>query len=165
MKQIADMGGSVRAIETGWMQTQIAEASWEFQRDVDDKREIVVGVNEYTDGGEQPPSIFSVDRRLVEHQLRRLAHHRARARQRAREGVAGGADGRLRGDREPDAPILDAVRAYATLGEILRGDARGLRRVQPADGYLSVRSLRRRREIRSRCSGTMDRWRSGRRRG
>ena len=64
------------AIESGWMQTQIAEASWRFQRDVDAGREIVVGVNEYQDGGQQRPSIFSVDKRLVEHQLKRLAHHR-----------------------------------------------------------------------------------------
>ena len=43
------MGGSVRAIETGWIQAQIAEASWEYQRRVDDKQEIIVGVNDYTE--------------------------------------------------------------------------------------------------------------------
>ncbi|HMO53922.1 MAG TPA: methylmalonyl-CoA mutase family protein, partial [Tepidiformaceae bacterium] len=76
MAQIEKMGGSVAAIESGWMQNQVAEASWNYQREVDEKREIVVGVNDYQDGGEQRPSIFSVDRRLVEHQLQRLAHHR-----------------------------------------------------------------------------------------
>ncbi|MBE0609658.1 MAG: methylmalonyl-CoA mutase family protein [Dehalococcoidia bacterium] len=118
MDQIAKMGGSVAAIETGWMQNQIAEASWRFQRDVDEKREIVVGVNEYQDGGEQRPSIFSVDKRLVEHQLKRLAHHR-------RERDAARVEAALAALRETShgtgnlmPPIIECVRAYATLGEI-----------------------------------------------
>jgi methylmalonyl-CoA mutase N-terminal domain/subunit len=118
MKQIEDMGGAVPAIETGWVQTQIAEASWQYQRDVDEKREIVVGVNDYREGGEQPPSIFSVDRRLVDHQLRRLEHHR-----KERDAQAVGVS--LQALREACLgtenlmpPILAAVRAYATLGEI-----------------------------------------------
>ncbi|HET7737173.1 MAG TPA: methylmalonyl-CoA mutase family protein, partial [Tepidiformaceae bacterium] len=77
MAQIAKLGGSIPAIESGWMQSQIATAAWEFQRAVDEKRQVVVGVNDFTDAGVQPPSIFSVDRRLVDHQLKRLAHHRS----------------------------------------------------------------------------------------
>ncbi len=118
MDQIAKMGGSVAAIESGWMQTQIAEASWRFQRDVDAGREIVVGVNEYQDGGQQRPSIFSVDKRLVEHQLKRLAHHRQE-----RDGAAVAATletlkDTCRGDGNLMPPIIECVRAYATLGEI-----------------------------------------------
>jgi methylmalonyl-CoA mutase N-terminal domain/subunit len=118
MKQIEDMGGSIRAIETGWIQAQIAEASWEYQRRVDDKQEIIVGVNEYTDGGAARPSIFSVDRRLVDEQLRRLAHHRAE-RDTARVGTTLTAlTDACRGTENLMPSILDAVRAYATLGEI-----------------------------------------------
>lgn len=118
MAQIEKMGGSVVAIETGWMQNQIAEASWKYQREVDEKREIVVGVNDYQDGGEQRPSIFSVDRRLVEHQLKRLAHHRS---ERDANAVAASLEGLRAACRGTDnlmPHILDAVRAYATLGEI-----------------------------------------------
>jgi methylmalonyl-CoA mutase N-terminal domain/subunit len=118
MKQIEDMGGSVNAIESGWMQTQIAEASWEFQRDVDDKREIVVGVNEFTDGGEQPPAIFSVDRRLVEHQLKRLEHHRRERDQARVKASLAALTTACSGTGNLMPPILEAVRAYATLGEI-----------------------------------------------
>lgn len=118
MDQIAKMGGSVAAIESGWMQNQIAEASWRFQRDVDEKREIVVGVNEYQDGGEQRPSIFSVDRRLVEHQLKRLEHHR-RERDSARvEASLGALRNTCNGTGNLMPPIIECVRAYATLGEI-----------------------------------------------
>jgi methylmalonyl-CoA mutase, N-terminal domain len=118
MKQIEDMGGSVKAIESGWMQTQIAEASWEFQRDLDEGREIVVGVNDFLEGGEQPKAIFSVDRRLVEHQLKRLEHHR-RERDGARvETSLAALKAACSGTENLMPPILEAVRAYATLGEI-----------------------------------------------
>jgi methylmalonyl-CoA mutase N-terminal domain/subunit len=116
--QIEKMGGSVVAIESGWMQNQVAEASWNYQREVDEKREIIVGVNDYQDGGEQRPSIFSVDRRLVEHQIQRLAHHR---KERDATAVAASLDGLKSACRSSDnlmPPILDSVRAYATLGEI-----------------------------------------------
>lgn len=118
MDQIAKMGGSVAAIESGWMQNQIAEASWRFQRDVDEKREIVVGVNEFQDGGEQRPSIFSVDKRLVEHQLKRLEHHR-RERDSARvEAALAALKGACHGTANLMPWIIECVRAYATLGEI-----------------------------------------------
>jgi methylmalonyl-CoA mutase N-terminal domain/subunit len=118
MDQIAKMGGSVAAIESGWMQNQIAEASWKYQRDVDDRREVVVGVNEYQDGGEQRPSIFSVDKRLVEHQLKRLEHHR-RERDAARvQATLAALKDTARGTGNLMPPIIECVRAYATLGEI-----------------------------------------------
>lgn len=118
MRQIEDMGGSVRAIESGWMQTQISEASWRHQQEVDEKREVIVGVNDYVEGGEQPPVIFSVDKRLVEQQLERLRHHRA---ERDAAAVSASLDAlreAARGTANLIPPILDAVRAYATLGEI-----------------------------------------------
>jgi len=118
MQQIEDLGGAVAAIESGWIQAQIAEASWEYQRKIDDKEIIIVGVNEYTDGGEERPSIFQVDKRLVEHQLARLKHHRE-----ARDPAAVSASlealkDACRGSANLMYPILDAVRSYATLGEI-----------------------------------------------
>ncbi len=118
MDQIDGMGGSVAAIETGWMQNQIAEASWKYQQEVDEKREIIVGVNEYNEGAEQRPSIFSVDKRLVEHQIKRLAHHR-KERDKARVAASLEAlKATCNGTGNLMPPILDAVRAYATLGEI-----------------------------------------------
>ena len=69
-------------------------------------------------GGDQPQTIFSVNPRLVDHQLARLAHHR---RERDNEAVAASLE-TLRtaamGDGNLLPPILEAVRAYATLGEI-----------------------------------------------
>jgi methylmalonyl-CoA mutase, N-terminal domain len=118
MDQIDAMGGSVAAIESGWMQNQIAEASWQYQQDVDEKREIVVGVNDYSEGAEQRPSIFSVDKRLVEHQLKRLAHHRSERDQSAVGAALASLTAACQGTDNLMPPILEAVRAYATLGEI-----------------------------------------------
>ena len=118
MADVESMGGSVPAIESGWMQNQIAEASWQYQQRVDEGDEVVVGVNDFQEGGDQPQTIFSVDRRLVDEQLSRLEHHR---RERDPEAVASaiaGLKAACEGDDNLLPPILDAVRAYATLGEI-----------------------------------------------
>ena len=119
MDQIEKMGGSVKAIESGWMQTQISEAAWEYQRDVDEKREIIVGVNDYQDdGGAARGAIFSVDRRLVDHQLKRLAHHRKERDASAVEASLVDLKAACQGTQNLMEPILASVRAYATLGEI-----------------------------------------------
>ena len=118
LDQIEGMGGSVTAIETGWMQNQIAEASWKYQQEVDEKREIVVGVNDYAEGAEQPQSIFSVDKRLVEHQLGRLRHHRTERNQQQVASTLAALRAAAQGDTNLMPPILDAVKAYATLGQI-----------------------------------------------
>jgi methylmalonyl-CoA mutase N-terminal domain/subunit len=118
MDQIDAMGGSVTAIETGWMQTQIAEASWRYQQEVDEKREIIVGVNEYAEGAEQRPSIFSVDKRLVEHQIKRLAHHRKERDQAKVAASLEALKATCHGTGNLMPAILESVRAYATLGEI-----------------------------------------------
>ncbi|MGE3076441.1 MAG: methylmalonyl-CoA mutase [Dehalococcoidia bacterium] len=118
MDKIDAMGGSVAAVESGWMQNQIAEASWKYQQEVDEKREIIVGVNDYADDAEQRPSIFSVDKRLVDHQLKRLAHHRQERDQAKVTASLDALKATSAGTGNLMPAILDAVRAYATLGEI-----------------------------------------------
>ena len=118
MAEIESMGGSIRAIETGWMQKQIAEASWQHQDRVDHGDEVVVGVNRYTEGSEQPSTVFSVDRSLVDHQLGRLEHHRQERDSEAVSTSLAALKAACEGDTNLMPPILEAVRAYATLGEI-----------------------------------------------
>ncbi len=125
MRRIEEAGGSIRAIESGWLQGQIAQAAWEHQRLVDDHRRIVVGVNEYTEGGRQPPAIFSLDRRLVDSQLARLERHRQGRDEKLVKASLAWLRDAAAGEGNLMPPILEAVRAYATLGEIcgaLRGE-------------------------------------------
>jgi methylmalonyl-CoA mutase, N-terminal domain len=125
MAQIEQQGGSVRAIESGWLQAQIAEAAWKYQTDIDEKREIIVGVNAYTESGAETKSIFSVDKRLVTEQLKRLEHHRRERDQAAVTASLANLKAACEGTGNLMYPILDAVRAYATLGEIC-GTMRGV---------------------------------------
>jgi methylmalonyl-CoA mutase N-terminal domain/subunit len=117
------MGGAVRAIESGWMQQQIADSAWKQQQAVESGQQIIVGVNKYQTPGEQRPvGIFRPDPETYRLQVERLQRLRA-----GRDGAA--VQQKLAALRAvamapagPDTnlmpPILDAVRASATLGEI-----------------------------------------------
>ncbi len=121
--RIDDMGGMIAAIEAGFPQTEIADASYRYQREVEAGERTVVGVNRFQ-SGDQPIELLQIDEGSARHQEQKLAALRARrdhnrvtktldALKRAAEGT------------ENTMPYLvDAVRAYATLGEIcdsLRG--------------------------------------------
>jgi methylmalonyl-CoA mutase N-terminal domain/subunit len=118
MAAILAQGGAIRAIESGWIQTQIAEASWRYQQEVDEGSRTVVGVNDYTEGGDQPQTIFSMDRALVEQQLGNLRRYRAERDEAAVDASLAALRGACAGDANLMEPILEAVRAYATMGEI-----------------------------------------------
>jgi methylmalonyl-CoA mutase N-terminal domain/subunit len=117
--RIDEMGGMLRAIEKGWVQAQIQDAAYTFQREVEESERIVVGVNDYALEGEAPMEILKVDDGPEKAQLAKLAITKA-----ARDNAAVTAKlAALRqAAREPKANvvpfILDAVRSYATLGEI-----------------------------------------------
>jgi methylmalonyl-CoA mutase N-terminal domain/subunit len=112
------MGGSVAAIESGWMQSEIANAAWAYQQDVDTGKEVIVGVNRYRSDAEERQPIFRVDPRLAAAQRERLA---AARRTRDPQAVATALAALRRAAEGTDnlmPPIIDAVKSYATLGEI-----------------------------------------------
>jgi methylmalonyl-CoA mutase N-terminal domain/subunit len=79
IEKIDAMGGAVQAIESGWMQAQIAESAYRYQREVESKERIIVGVNAFTsDGaGEDTGAKFKVDPAIEARQRERLAAWRA----------------------------------------------------------------------------------------
>jgi methylmalonyl-CoA mutase N-terminal domain/subunit len=111
-------GGVIPAIEAGFFQREIAEAAYRYQQAIEQHRQIVVGVNAYA--SEAPPDvpILRVDEAAEARQLARLAQVRRErsARQVARSLRA--LEQAARGSENLMPPILEAVRAYATLGEI-----------------------------------------------
>ena len=116
--RIDAMGGMVAAIERGFPQREIADSAYRFQQAVERREQIIVGVNEYVATDEPPFEILYIDESAGEQQLARMADVKGRrdARQvgRALEAMgraAAGSDNLM-------PPILDAVRAYATLGEM-----------------------------------------------
>ncbi|GIU83742.1 MAG: methylmalonyl-CoA mutase [Acidimicrobiales bacterium] len=115
------LDGVVAAIENGWFVARIAEASYEFDRKLNEGRRILVGVNAFREGNsDDDTDILYIDPSVEKRQLERLTEVKAR-----RDGdlVARTLDGVRQAAREPTAnlvpPIMEAVRAYATLGEIV----------------------------------------------
>ena len=118
-RRIDELGGVIPAIEQGFFQREIADAAYEYQRRVESGEQIIVGVNEYVMEEETPDPDFEDrpgDQAKQRERLARVKRERDAGRVRAAlaevRRVAAG-DGNLM------PPILEAVRAYATLGEIV----------------------------------------------
>jgi methylmalonyl-CoA mutase, N-terminal domain len=116
-RKIDAMGGMVVAVERGFPQREIQEAAFQFQRAVERKDKVIVGVNDYV-MDEKPHPILYIDESVSREQMARVTDLRkTRDREAVRQAL-----GRLqvvaRGDGNLMYPILEAARAYATLGEM-----------------------------------------------
>ncbi|HEX2183503.1 MAG TPA: methylmalonyl-CoA mutase family protein [Rubrobacteraceae bacterium] len=117
-RQIDEMGGMIKAIEAGFPMREIAEASARYQRELEERKRYMVNVNVYEPQDEQEMEIHRVDSEISERQLERL-----RALKERRDNAL--VEKRLEelkevasGEGNTMYPILEAVRAYATVGEI-----------------------------------------------
>jgi methylmalonyl-CoA mutase N-terminal domain/subunit len=118
-RQVEDLGGVLPAIEAGFLQREIADAAYRYQREIDKQQRIIVGVNEYAD--EQPLQIpiLEMDPQGYARQAARLESLR-----RERDNEAVGAALRAveeaaKGTENLMPHLIGAVKAYATLGEII----------------------------------------------
>ena len=117
--EIDEMGGVVKGIEDGYFQGQIAMSAERFQHELESHQRVVVGVNEFTGGNEDLSiDLLRIGPDIEQKQRQRLADLRARRDQepvdRALERLVAAAQN----DENLMEPTLDAVRAYATLGEL-----------------------------------------------
>jgi methylmalonyl-CoA mutase N-terminal domain/subunit len=116
-RRIDEMGGMVAAIERGFPQREIAQASYDYQRAVESREKIVVGVNAYN-AEQSLPEILSIDTSARDAQVERLRKLRSR-RDAARAASALDALEQAAGaNQNLMPPILECVRAYCTVGEI-----------------------------------------------
>ncbi|MFA5027162.1 MAG: methylmalonyl-CoA mutase family protein [Candidatus Methylomirabilota bacterium] len=116
---IDQMGGMLRAIEAGFVQREIQEAAYQAQRALEEKRQIVVGMNEFTGGAQQAKvPVFTVDDRVATEQIERLAALKASRDAAAVQGALVALRAAAAGTANLLPLILEAVRAYATIGEI-----------------------------------------------
>jgi len=124
IEKIDELGGAPVAIEKGFIQQEIHDSAYRFQRDVETKKQVIVGVNAFTTDTEQPRELLKVDPAVGELQKKKLSKVK-RDREQAKVDEALGAISRAASTDQNLMPhILDAVKAYATLGEIcntLRG--------------------------------------------
>ncbi len=115
---IDGMGGMVAAVEEGYPQREIADSAYRFQQEVESGTRPIVGVNTHVNADEEPVPILYIDDATERAQLARLAELR-RTRDAARHGAALAAIERAARDGSNlMPPIIEAVRAYATAGEM-----------------------------------------------
>ena len=123
--RVEDMGGAVAAIEAGYVQAEIQEAAVSQQQEIESGERVVVGVNRFKSSEEPEPTIFRVDTEIARGQIDRLRRVRAERDTAAAQASLKRLNEAARGDDNLMPAILDAVRAYATLGEIC-GELRGV---------------------------------------
>jgi methylmalonyl-CoA mutase N-terminal domain/subunit len=112
------MGGMVEAIEQGFPQREVAEASYTFQQAVESHAKVIVGVNEYLQTDETPFPVLYIDESTADKQLARLvALKKSRDNDAVRRSLDALRD-TARGTGNTMYPLLDCVRAYATVGEM-----------------------------------------------
>jgi len=112
------MGGMIPAIERGFPQTEIANASYQYQHEIELGGQKIVGVNAFTEKDQEPIDLLQIDGTSQQRQLEKLAALKAR-RDNARVRRTLDDLKRVAESAENTMPfILDAVRAYATVGEI-----------------------------------------------
>jgi methylmalonyl-CoA mutase N-terminal domain/subunit len=123
IRRIDDMGGMIAAIERGFPQAEIARASYDYQRRVEQGEAVIVGVNRFRAGEEEPIETLRIDQSAQDRQAEKLRQLRKRRNNGdvertlnvlRREAAVNGRES----DHNLMPPLLDAVRACATLGEI-----------------------------------------------
>jgi len=124
LAKIAQIGGAVAAIEKGYIQREVQESSYRYQKEIESAKRIMVGVNKFQI--QEPPvkGLLRVDPRVREHQIKRLAELKSSRDAKRVQTALQSLKNVAQGDGSLMVPILEGVRAYCTLGEIcdvLRG--------------------------------------------
>lgn len=118
IRRIDDMGGMIPAIERAYPQSEIAEASYQYQHTVETGERKIVGVNAFTESSGAPLELLQIDETAQSKQVEKLARLKIR-RDNSRVGRSLDALRQAAAGSENTMPhILEAVRAYATVGEI-----------------------------------------------
>ena len=117
-RKIDDMGGAIPAIERGFFQKEIADSAYKYQREIDEQKRTIVGVNDFTVEEDHPIELLRVDPRVEKEQVAALQKlKRERDGRKAKEALE-----KLHYAAEKDENLMplmiNAVKAYATLGEI-----------------------------------------------
>ena len=118
LAKIDEMGGMVEAISRGYPQREIEDAAYVAQKEIEEKKQVVVGVNEFAVEGEPPFEMLRVDPALEEQQVARLKKFRADRAQAAAAGALSTLKKAAEGSENLVPHIVSAVKARATLGEI-----------------------------------------------
>jgi methylmalonyl-CoA mutase N-terminal domain/subunit len=118
IEKIEAMGGAVRAIESGYIQGEIGESAYRYQKEIEAKKRIIVGLNQFQMEEEPLRDILRIKPEVEQYQKEKLARvKKERNNTKVKETLAD-LKRAARGTENLVPPILEAVKAYATLGEI-----------------------------------------------
>ncbi|NOY05284.1 MAG: methylmalonyl-CoA mutase, partial [Chlorobi bacterium] len=118
IEEIDSMGGSVKAIEQGYMQHHIAQSSYRYQKEIEEKAKVVVGENMFVVEEERHQDMLRIDEGVRERQVEKLRRIRKKRNGKRVEAALDAIRLVAKGDENIFPFILEAVNAYATIGEI-----------------------------------------------
>ena len=118
IEKIDEMGGSVAAIEAGYMQDEIEKAAFDWATGVDAERKIIVGLNRYATDTDADPDVFPIDPKLEREQADRLRALRAKRDDTGVKAALEELRAAAQGTQNLLPPMKEALRRYATLGEV-----------------------------------------------
>jgi methylmalonyl-CoA mutase N-terminal domain/subunit len=118
IERIDEMGGAVSAIERGFVQREIQDSAYQYQREIEKEERVVVGVNRFQIEEEKPTNLLRVDPAVRIAQMEKLNNLRSERDGSAVERTLSRLRKAAEGNENLMPPILAAVREYATLGEI-----------------------------------------------
>jgi methylmalonyl-CoA mutase N-terminal domain/subunit len=118
LRKIDAMGGVLAAIESGFIQREIQQAAYEYQRAVEAGERVIVGVNRYQEGRNALPPIHRIDPQTERDQVERLKKLRARRDSQRVQSALCRVEDAARSEANLMPAVLEAVKAYATVGEI-----------------------------------------------
>lgn len=116
--RIEAMGGAVKAIEAGFIQEEIARSAYEYNKDIESGEKIIVGVNKFTSDETDDTPVFKIDDSIRAVQSEKLASLRARRDAVKAEAAIAAIQDAARSGQNLMPPVIAAVEAYCTLGEI-----------------------------------------------
>ena len=116
--RIDEMGGIIRAVEEGYPQKEIGESAYRHQREVEKGERFIVGVNAFKSESVTPIELLKIDDECAREQVERLQQVKAERDQAAVDAALTKVEAACRGTDNLMPPVLEAVKAYATLGEI-----------------------------------------------
>ncbi|MGE0528301.1 MAG: methylmalonyl-CoA mutase family protein, partial [Bdellovibrionales bacterium] len=118
LERIEGMGGVISCIESGWIQNEIQNASYQFQQDLEAKREIVVGLNEFIQDEPYPTDVLKVSEDVSRDQIARLKAFKSRRNPKVVESQLANLRACAQGQDNLVPAFIEAVENQVTLGEI-----------------------------------------------
>jgi methylmalonyl-CoA mutase N-terminal domain/subunit len=118
INKIDAMGGMIGAIENGYVQTEIQNAAYKFEKEMESSKKIVVGINKFQSGEDEEPELLKIEMKVQEEQIKFLSKIKNERSSKEVDSTLSSLKKAAGTDQNLIPLIIDAVKAYASVGEI-----------------------------------------------